>query len=402
MRKELYRRKRKMYSDHDSDGRRHNVCDRKMRRVEDEKQNIKSVISRPVNNLISELKDNKKVESEVEKERLSSSKVNDSVACSGIKTNVTGMACTSETSNLGEQTHSSAVKGTDRTETVVPYESVKDCNIKEKESEALIDVNGKVGDSGNERVQEEGVTAYKVQSFSTDGGKVLTSRKRSGIEEDEHHSFQRELISVVNRVTAEVNPEKNALEKDKSYCVISEAEHHSDSKPKVVSNEEVSPVRQETKETSDASNESHGNFLGNHIQTRHCLTGRNCTDDEGTKDSASRTLSKKAETSEHETRKSHTLSTDFNDNGVNVCEKAEYSSVSSHKCGIHEENASVQYHTGSGGGVAGSKTRMAEVGKTVGESLGESKHADKSGILGELACAGARSVPFRFQVENFQ
>jgi hypothetical protein len=383
MRKEFYRRKRKIYPDHDSDGRKRNICDRKIQKV-DEKQTIKSSVSELVNNSISEdLKDSEKVGSEMEKERLRSSKVHDSVACLGIETNVTGIVCTSDTSDVGEQTHSSTVKGTDQTETVVPYESGEDCSIKEKESRALIEESGKVSDSGSGEVLEEGVTAYKAQSISRGGGSVLISNKSSRIEEDEHHSSQRELIAVVNRVTTEANSEQNALEKEEPHCVISEAEHHPDSKPSVVSNEEVSSVQQETKETSDTSNESHSDFLGNSIQTSQ---DRNYTDiDEETKGSASRKLSKKAEKSEHEIRTFQIVSTDFNDDGVNKCDKAKYLSVSCHNAGYHKENASVQNHTGSGGGVVDCKTKVIEVGKTVGQSLGESKHADETQILGELA-----------------
>ncbi|PNF33983.1 hypothetical protein B7P43_G04665, partial [Cryptotermes secundus] len=285
MRKDFYRRKRKIYPDHDSDGRRWNVCDRKMQKVE--KQNIKSSVSEPINNIISEdSKDSEKVGSEVEKERLSSSKVHDSVACSGIKTDVTDVVRTSETSDVDEQTHSSTVN--DQTETVVPYESGKDCDTKGKESRALIEENGKVCDNGNGEVLEEGVTAYKAQSISIEGGSVVINRNSSSTEEDEDHSSQREVIAVVNRVTTEVNSEQNTLEKEEPHCVTSEAEHHSNSTPSIT-NEEVSSVQQETKETSDASNESHGDFLGNSIQTSQ---DGNYTDiDEGTKDSASRKLS---------------------------------------------------------------------------------------------------------------
>lgn len=375
MRKEFYRRKRKIYPDHDSDGRRRKVCDRKVQKV-DEKQNIKSSVSEHINNFISEdVKESEKVGSEVEKERLSSSKVHDSVACLGIKTNVTGMVCTSETSKLGEQTHSSTVKGTNWTERMVLNESGKDCDIKEKESRTLIEENGKVCDSGGGEVLEEGVTAYQAQSVSRGGGNVLISRKSCSIEEDEHHSSQREQI------TTEVNPEQNALEKEEPHCVISEAEHHPDSKPSVVSNEEVSSVQQETKETSEVSNESHGDFLGNSIQTSQ---DRNYTDiNEGTKCSASRKLSKKAEKSEHEIRKAQTVSTDSNDDGVNGCEEAKYPSVSCHNPGYHMENASIQNHTGSGGGVVDCKPTVVEAGETVGQSLGESEHADETQILGE-------------------
>jgi hypothetical protein len=385
-RKEFYRRKRKIYPYDDSDRRRQNVCDRKMQKVVDEKQNIKSSVFGPINNFISEdLKDSEKVGSEVEKERLSSSKVHDSVACLDIKTNVTGTVCTSETSNVDEQTHGSTVKGTDQTETVLPYESGKDCNIKERESGTLIDVSGKV--------LEKGVIAYKEQSVSREGGRVLISGKKSSIEEDEHHSSERELMSVVNSVTTEVNPEESALEKEEPYCVISEAEHHSDSKSLVFSNEEVSSVQQETKETSDALDESHGDFHGNSIQT---CQDRNCTDnDEGTERGASRKLSKKAEKSEHEIRKSHKVAADFNNDDDNGCEKAKHSSVSCHK-----ENASVQNHAGSGSGVADCKTKVTEVGKTVGQSLGESKPADETQILGELAGGGTHSLWPRFQFQQ--
>ncbi|XP_023707236.1 uncharacterized protein LOC111864313 isoform X2 [Cryptotermes secundus] len=375
MRKDFYRRKRKIYPDHDSDGRRWNVCDRKMQKVE--KQNIKSSVSEPINNIISEdSKDSEKVGSEVEKERLSSSKVHDSVACSGIKTDVTDVVRTSETSDVDEQTHSSTVN--DQTETVVPYESGKDCDTKGKESRALIEENGKVCDNGNGEVLEEGVTAYKAQSISIEGGSVVINRNSSSTEEDEDHSSQREVIAVVNRVTTEVNSEQNTLEKEEPHCVTSEAEHHSNSTPSIT-NEEVSSVQQETKETSDASNESHGDFLGNSIQTSQ---DGNYTDiDEGTKDSASRKLSKKAEKSEHEIRKSQTVSTDFNDDSVNACEKAKYPSVSCNNPHYHKETASVQNHTCRGSGVVDCKTKVTEVGKTPGQSLGESEHTDETQIL---------------------
>jgi hypothetical protein len=226
------------------------------------------------------------------------------------------------------------------------------------------------------------MTAYKAQSISGEGGSVLISRKNSSIEGDEHHYSQRELIIVVNRVTTEVIPEQNVLQKEEPHCVISDAGHHSVSKPSVC-NEEVSSVQQDTKETSDTSHEPHGDFLGDSIETSQ---DRNCTDiDERTKDSASRKLSKKAEKSEHEIRKSQTLLTDFNDDCVNVSEKAKYPSVSCHNAGYHKENASVQNHTGSGGEVVDCKTKVVEAGKTVVQPLGESEHADESEILGELA-----------------
>jgi hypothetical protein len=353
----------------------------------DGKQNIKSSARELINIPISEdLKNSENVGSEVEKERQSSSEVRDSVARLDVKTDATGMVHTSETSNLCEQSHSSTVKGTDRNETVVPYECDKDCNI-EKECRTLIDENGKVCDSGSAElieengkvcdsgsgeVLEEGATAYKAQSISREGGSILSS-KSSSIDEHEHYP-QRELITVVNRVTIEVNPEQNALEKEEPHCVISEAEHHSDSKPSV-SNEDVSSVQQENKETNDASNESRGDFVGNSIQTSQ---HRNCTEvDEGTEGTALRKLSKEAEKNEHEIIKSQIVSTDFNDDGVNGYERASYPSVS---C----RNASVQNHTFSEDGVE-CKTEVTEVGKTVDQSLGESEHADGTEISGELA-----------------
>jgi hypothetical protein len=181
-----------------------------MRKVVDEKQDIKSV-SVPISNYISEdLKGSEKVGSEVEKERPCSSKVHDPFACSAMKTVVTGVCHPGGSSGLSEETHSSAVKGTDQMETVVPHESSKDCNI--EESGTLLDVTGKVCGSGNGKIYEKGITAYKALSVSREGGRVLTSRKISSLEDDEHHSSQRELMSAVNRVTTEVNPEEGALE----------------------------------------------------------------------------------------------------------------------------------------------------------------------------------------------
>jgi hypothetical protein len=355
-----------------------------MRKVVDEKQDIKSVVPVPVSNSVPEdLKGSEKVESEVEKERPSSSKVHDSVACSVTNTIVTGVGHTGGTSGLGEETRSSAVKGTDQTETVVPHESSKDCDI--EESGALLEADGKVCGSGSREIFEKGMTAHKPQSVSREERRVLTSRKVSSLEEDdEHHSSQ--------RVTAEVNPEGKGKE----------AEHHSGSES-CVRCDEVSPVQQETKETGDSAVESHGDFFGSHI---HTSQDRKCTGiDEETKGSASRKLSKEAEKSEHEIRKSHTLITDFKRDGVNGFEKAEHSSVSCHQSNnCHKENAAqnLQNRTDSGGGVADCKGKVTEVGKTLVQSLGEPKQADETPILGELADGGAHSVLSIYQVRNFQ
>jgi hypothetical protein len=356
-----------------------------MRKVADEKQDIKSVVSVPISKSVFEdLKGSEEVESEVEKERPCSSKVHDSVAYSVTKTVVTGEGHTGGTSDLGEETLSSAVKGTDQTETMVPHESSKDCNI--EESGVLLDVDGKVCGDGSREIFEKGVTAYKPQSVSSEERRVLTSKKIPSLEDDEYHSSQRELKSVVIRVTAEANPEGKRRE----------AEHHSHSESSCVRYDEVSPVQQETKETGDSPVESHGDFLDSSIQTSQ---DRKCTGtDEETKGSASRKLSKEAEKSEHEIRKSHTLLTDFKDDGVNGCEKAEHSSVSYHKPNsYHKENA-LQNRTGSGVGVADCKGKVTEVGKTLGQSLGESKLADETQTLGELADGSAHSVLSIYQV----
>jgi hypothetical protein len=349
--KESYLRKRKLCTDHDSDGRSRHVDNVKMRKVVDEKQNIKLAGSGHSNSVSKDVKGSGKVESEVKKERPFNSKVQGAVECSIVKTTATGIDHTDATSDLAEQRHSSLVKVADQTETVVRHEPGKGCNI--EESRALLDVNEKICGVGSGEILDKGVAAYKAQSISSKKVSVLTSEK-------EPHSYQRELMSVVNTVTAGVNT------KEKSYCKNSEAEHHPDSKPLVANNEEV---------------ESHEDSLGSGIQTRQ---GRKCVGiTEGTKSSTTRKLNKETKESDHKLRKSNTLLT-HNDDDANGCGNAEQSSVSCLKPNYDQKNA-VQNHTGKGGGVAACKAKVTDVGKTEGQSLGESKPAGESRILGELA-----------------
>jgi hypothetical protein len=294
-----------------------------------------------------------------------------------------------------------------------------DSDTKDKESRMLNIVNGKVSDTTSGQVQDEIVTAGIAQSTSVEGGKISSSKRSFGTEQDEHHSSHRELNSVVNRVKAEVNPQKNTVQRKAHSHVFSEAVHHTDLKP-LVSKESV-PQAQETEETNGASNKSDGDvekmcdFLdldkavleegksqGSNVQASQGPKKRNCNGiGQETKGNSLKKLShcissKNTEKSTHTVKKSRTVSSkEVNNYSVRECEKAKYSSVLHQKFG-HLKEMSVQKDTDSGSETGNCKTKGTEVVETVaGQPLGESKPAENSQILGKLAGAHTFSTVAR-------
>jgi hypothetical protein len=391
MKKEVCDRKRKIYSNHDSNGRRCHGFDGKMQKIVHEKPKTASSVPRPNRSLkCKNLKDSDNIECDVRREKYPSLQGHGLATCSGMKTNVTGSADTSGTSDLGKQTHTSTVKGTDRTLPVrrLSCESGKDCCVKGNLFRVLSAVNREVVKSATVQEEEERVAPYKVQSACTEKGKVPRSSNKSlSTQENEHCFTQKDFISAVNRVEVEVNPQESVVKQENHLCVISEIVHHADSNMSAFTGKRVFPVEQKTEETSGASGSQ-------------CLTGRICIDSaEGTKSSGCRKLNEMAKTGAHDVQTLHRLSKDANEGCAMGHEKANCSVVSHLESGYLKENASVPSHTSSGDEVGCSKIKVTGVGKTVDQTSTESKHAGKSQILGKLAIAGTLLV-LTFQISS--
>jgi hypothetical protein len=394
MRKEVYERKRKMCSNHDSNGRRWHGFDGKMQKLFHEKPKTESSVPIPLRSLkCKNLKDSDHVECDMKREEHPSLQDHDSATCSGMKTNVTGLTNASGTSGLGKQMHTSTVKGTDRmlSERRLSCESGKDC-VKENLPGLLIAVKREVVESASVQ-EEEGVAPCKVLSACTEEGKVRRSSDKSvSTQENEDCFTQRDFISSVNRVEVELNPQKSIVKQEDHFYMFSKTVHHADSNMSAVTESRVFPVEQKTYETSDASRYSDGNSCSKSVSGSQCLTGRISTDSaQGTKSSESRKLDKIAKMGEHEVQKLHT-SKDTSDDCAMGHEKANCSGISHLESGYFKENASVRSHTSSGDEIGSSKIKVTGLEKTEGQTSAESKHAEKSQILGELAIAGTLLV----------
>jgi hypothetical protein len=372
-----------------------------MQKVVAERKTTKSSLAMSVKNFTcNDMKDSEKIESETEEERLSGSKDCDSALDSGIKIN--------DTSNLGKQ----ADQAQSGKMVLNNSEVKKSSDTKEKEFRILNIMNGEVSDITIGQVQEERMIAGIAQFTSMEVGKIPSSkwRRSFGTEQDEHHSSHRELNSVVNGVKAEVNLQKNTVERKPHFHIFSESAHHTGLKP-LISDESVTPSQQ-TEETSGASNKSSGDvekicdFLdldegvpgesksrGISAEDSQWPTKRNCTNNgQETKRNSLKELShcrnsKNAEKSTHTVKRSHTVSSkEVNSYSVKECIKSKYSSVLHGKFGHLKENMSVQKGTVGGSEIDNDKTRVTEVVETAaGQPLGESKPAENSQILGKLS-----------------
>jgi hypothetical protein len=117
MKKEVSERKRRIFSNQDSNGRRLHGCDGKLQKTVHGKPRTESSVHKPVTGLICKnSKNSEEVMRDTRREKHPSLQDNDLATCSGTKMNVTGSADTSRTSDSGKQTLSLTVKETDRTQ----------------------------------------------------------------------------------------------------------------------------------------------------------------------------------------------------------------------------------------------------------------------------------------------